>query len=367
MNNYQQFDPYNSNFNYNNTTNGPGFGAGGFGSGMRTNGFTTDSTSADLITPLTNQNNHQHPYPSARNGSSSANSGGYHESERTGAGVKSSGILPTSILEKLDQLIDRLNASSGYSHTNTNNGDNTTSYSRNTDKNSSSSRNKSMNNNMPPPPVRIICIGTNEGIPLSRSYGTSPYSNTLSEEMLSSLETVWTTTPSSVSPQVMTSSIALQKQREQQQQDSNNNEKTSTVSYQPPHPLLHHIGMGSTVKSTTIYYENCIFIQLHFAPLVITIISSPYGTNVGYIKSFAFPVLKELLEPIRALVLEQRVQLSVAAMSLSSPSGGMGVGSSVSGQGVGDQNMLGISIDSNHVGNVSNGSQLDAYGNPRYL
>lgn len=335
MNNYQQYDPYNSNANYSNNTNGAVFGTGG-GTGQRPSGLTPFGGGGGNVDASSDPT-----YMNQQSARSSSNN------NSTGSVRKSSGILPKPILEKLDDLIDRLNLSSGYSlpknsRANGNSGGGAVS-------------DKAGDKIMGTPPVRIICIGTNEGIPLSRSYGTSQYSSNLSEEMLCSLETIWNTTPSSVTPQVMTSSIAHQRQREQQSNNTTQPSKTSSnsSSYQPPHPLLHHIGMGPVLKSTTIYYENCIFIQLHVAPLVVTIITSPQFTNVGYIKSFAFPILKELLEPIRSLVLQQRIDLSMALAS-----------SNVNVNG--DTSMvqgghLGLPIGSNNVGNGSNGNQLDAY------
>ena len=244
---------------------------------------------------------------------------------------KSSGILPKSIMNQIDALIDRINASSGYS-------------------NKISSSNSNSNSNKP---VRIICVGTNEGIPLSRSYGSSSSSSNsttsiaINEELLNSLETTWNTLPSSTLPNDMTSSILQYQQQQQQQQQQTS---TSSFSYpQPPHPLLQHIGMGPILKSTTIHYDHCIYIQVHYAPLVITIIisnssSSPPSTNtstttllnnsssshsirsmnhhshqfsssssssnVGYIQSFAIPHLKEILSPVRKLVQEGRVEVS---------------------------------------------------------
>ena len=340
MNNYQQYDPYNKNLNYSDGGTGAGFGAGG-GIGQRTGGFTPFSGSSS-------NNVESSSDPSFMNQQTTRSS----SNNNVRSVIKSSGILPKEVLEKLDELIDRLNASSGYSIAK----NSIDVGGANNNEVRSDGNKQAGNKNMTPPPVRIICIGTNEGIPLSRSYGTSQYSSNLSEEMLSSLETVWNTAPSSVTPQIMTSSIAHQKQREQQVKKLESN-----ASYQPPHPLLHHIGLGSVLRSTTIYYENCIFIQLHFAPLVITIVTSPLTTNVGYIKSFAFPILKELLEPIRSLVMQQRVNLSMALSSSETVN--------VDGEGTmvqsGHHHMVGLPIGSNSTGNISSGA--DGYGNARYL
>jgi len=315
---------------------GYGFGGGSMGMGMNM-GFGNNGNNMNNVT--------------GTNTGMNANSGGPYmtQPQQVGFGgnsastssvtyLKSSGLLPSSILQKLDQLIDRINASSGYGYSASANGAGAAAAAADT--NHKKTTNKATATTVPlpvpvaattPPPVRIICIGTNEGIPLSRSYGSasSTLNNHLNEETLSILETVWNTVPSSVAPHVMTNSIAHHYQQQQQQQSP------SPLQFQPPHPLLRHIGMGPILKSTTVYYENCTFIQYHYAPLVITIVASPPstpsmpstphgggggGANIGYIKSVALPVLKELLEPIRQIVLKRRIDLSMVLSNSNSAS-----------------------------------------------
>ena len=100
--------------------------------------------------------------------------------------------------------------------------------------------------------------------------------------------------------------------------------------------------------------------------------------NIGYIRSVALPVLKEILEPIRVIVLKRRIDLSMvlsnsANSSSSSGGGGEKVGNSTVNIGMNGNNgipphnrhqMIGLSVSkdgSGHQGN-STGSGLNTYG-----
>jgi len=179
------------------------------------------------------------------------------------------GILPSETLNALDYLVDRINSSSGR------------------DVSSSSSHQ----------PLRAILVGTNEGVGLSRSLGTqhsshlpSPefsFSGGMSEEVLSSIETVWATLVSAASPHVMANAVSA----------GGHN--------QPAHPLLSPIKLGNTVKTVTACYENITLIHVHLAPLVITLICS-VEVNLGIVRSVAIPKLKVLLEPVRRALVKSR-------------------------------------------------------------
>jgi|EP01083_Nonionella_stella_P016640 hypothetical protein len=160
------------------------------------------------------------------------------------------GILPATTLKSLDGLVDRLN---------------------------SSSFNSSQINTL------ALLVGTNEGIPLSRSYGThnSAQQTAISDEVLSSIETIWATLPSSTPPHVKID--------------------------QPPHPLLSHLGLGDQVHTTMAFYEHWTLVHMHFTPAVVTILASTTA-NIGALKSTALPFLKELLKPVRKALVDIRTE-----------------------------------------------------------
>lgn len=207
-------------------------------------------------------------------------------------------LLPPALLKAVDQLVDRLNASSGYDILKPN----TT------------------------PPIYALLIGTNEGVSLSRSFGSSsavapsstlsstppahPSSpsrqNSISEEILSSVETTWSTLPSASPPHIMMAAAASAADGDQQTADD------IPVHQQPPHPLLRHLGMGDEVRTATAFYDNCTLIHVHMAPLVVTILTSP-NANIGSIKSIAIPLLKALLEPVKSAITSRRAVANAMA------------------------------------------------------
>eukprot|EP00956_Cyclotella_meneghiniana_P031185 scaffold81049_cov52-Cyclotella_meneghiniana.AAC.2 len=193
------------------------------------------------------------------------------------------GILPSETLNALDYLVDRINSSSGHLNLN--------SDSTDTSNISFSSQ-----------PLRALLVGTNEGVGLSRSLGTrhssqlsSPefsFSGDMSEEVLSSIETVWATLVSAASPHVMATAASGAG-------DSNGGYN------QPPHPLLAPLHMGNTVKTVTACYDNYTLIHIHLPPLVVTLIASP-EINLGVVKQMAIPKLKVLFEPVRRALVRSR-------------------------------------------------------------
>lgn len=141
------------------------------------------------------------------------------------------GILPPALLTALDRLVDRLN------------GDNYESKEQLRQHSpSSSSSSQGM--------IRVLLVGTNEGVGLSRSFGSA--STSLSEEVISSIETMYATLPSSTPPHIMAAAAA----------------SSSGNFSQPPHPLLSPLSLGGQVKTVTAFYENCTLVHLHMTPLV---------------------------------------------------------------------------------------------------
>jgi len=137
-------------------------------------------------------------------------------------------ILHQSILSALDSLIDRLN----------------------------STREQS---------VIAILVGTTDGIGLARCYGTAAQPN-LSEEILSSVETIWSTLPSN-SPQ-----------------GAGN--------------LLHALRMGTIQSSIAFYNDDLAMIHLHLFPLMVTVLANGNLANMGAIRA-NFEAIRNLLEPLR--------------------------------------------------------------------
>jgi hypothetical protein len=165
-------------------------------------------------------------------------------------------------------------------------------------------------------PILALLVGTNEGIPLSRSYGTifNHQQSFISDEVLSSIETVWATLPSATPPHVK-NAMALYRQELNQHTNStpSQNNSSEKQSYSlpkikdPPHPLLSHLGLGDYVKTAVAFYDHLTLIHVHIAPLVVTIlVSSDPNTNIGTIKLIAVPFLHDLLEPVKNAIIRLR-------------------------------------------------------------
>jgi len=187
------------------------------------------------------------------------------------------GILPGPILKSLDKLVDRINHGATPSKF----------------------------------PIVALLVGTNEGIPLSRSYGLipNPQQAGISEEVLSSIETIWATLPSATPPHVKNAMYMRRRGNKETvtaspaAEDNGGGEKGNkheSESKEPPHPLVSHFGLGDHVKTTMAFYDHVTLIHVHLAPIVVTILASPDpGTNIGSIKSIAVPFLNELLQPVK--------------------------------------------------------------------
>eukprot|EP00557_Chaetoceros_sp_GSL56_P001972 CAMPEP_0176495136 /NCGR_PEP_ID=MMETSP0200_2-20121128/10488_1 /TAXON_ID=947934 /ORGANISM="Chaetoceros sp., Strain GSL56" /LENGTH=245 /DNA_ID=CAMNT_0017892979 /DNA_START=45 /DNA_END=782 /DNA_ORIENTATION=+ len=195
------------------------------------------------------------------------------------------GILPSTILKSLDDLLDRINNSNeGCSNNAPGGGSTTTSL-----------------------PILALLVGTNEGIPLSRSYGTiyNHQQTFISDEVLSSIETIWATLPSAIPPHVKNAMALCPRDNKNVLPPTDANKKNTEQEpfpniKDPPHPLLSHLGLGDHVKTTIAFYDYLTLIHVHMAPLVVTILaSSDPNTNIGAIKLIAVPYLHELLEPVR--------------------------------------------------------------------
>lgn len=182
------------------------------------------------------------------------------------------GLLPPNIMSSLDELIDRINQGSSSSNF----------------------------------PIISLLVGTNEGIPLSRSYGTTyhPLQSNISDEVLSSIETVWATLPSATPPHVK-NALYLRNNSNGDEGKSAAMEKDGIQlkNLEPPHPLLSSLGLGDQVKTTMAFYDHVTLIHIHLAPIVVTILASPDPTtNIGAIKSVAVPFLNDLLTPAKSVM-----------------------------------------------------------------
>ena len=185
------------------------------------------------------------------------------------------GLLPPNLLEALNGLVDRLNESV--------------------------------------PCVRVLLIGTNEGVSLTRCYGStreptesSPISSSASmrEEILAVIETAWATLPSGCPPQALASHV------------------TADTFQQPAHPLLRPLGLGDTVRSVIAFYDNATLVHVHLPPLVITIIATPHA-NISVIQSVALPILKILLEPVAQAIVAWRKDSSASYTNASTSQKGV--------------------------------------------
>mmetsp|Transcript_15842 Transcript_15842/g.28751 ORF Transcript_15842/g.28751 Transcript_15842/m.28751 type:complete len:341 (-) Transcript_15842:150-1172(-) len=256
------------------------------------------------------------------------------------------GILPSETLNALDYLVDRLNASSGRLPSTT---AATATQSKDGDAASTPSS-AATGSNYSPLPIRALLVGTNEGVGLSRSLGTahtasqmqSPndpsfsHSGSMSEEVLSSIETVWATLVSAAPPHVMAASAAGAASAAASNDENKNEEKKEDKvppHIQPPHPLLSPLQMGDHIRTVTATYDNCTLIHIHMAPLVVTFITLPEA-NIGAIRSMALPLLKVLLEPVRRALVRSRGGGAVAL-------GGEGSNGVVAGQ----MNMTGQTME----------------------
>ena len=180
------------------------------------------------------------------------------------------GILPSETLNALDNLVDRLNFSSGRLPS---------------------------DDDVRPLPIRALLVGTNEGVGLSRSLGSAhtasqlranntaaaannnnngdpsssssfSHSGSMSEEVLSSIETVWATLVSAAPPHVMAATAAAAAAAANNTNSSSNEEKKEDnvpTHIQPPHPLLSPLQMGDTIKTVTATYDNCTLIHIHIS------------------------------------------------------------------------------------------------------
>ena len=215
--------------------------------------------------------------------------------------------LPPPLPAALDSLVDRLNASSGHSPSSPG-----------------------------PPPIRAILIGTNEGSPLHRSFGTAASTGSgsghgLSEEILSSVESIWSTLPSNAPPHVMAAAQAADAAASAAAGMAgtiSTNPRTGEVvnDAQPPHPLLTPLGLGDEVRVVTVFYDSVTLMHVHLSPLVVTILATPLA-NIGSVRSIALPLLKELLQPVRkAILLARRRAMSGGGDGMSVSSGGAAIG-----------------------------------------
>lgn len=181
------------------------------------------------------------------------------------------GLLPPNIMSSLDELIDRINQGSSSSNF----------------------------------PIISLLVGTNEGIPLSRSYGTTyhPLQSNISDEVLSSIETVWATLPSATPPHVKNALYLRNNNGDEGKSAAMEKDGIQLKKLEPPHPLLSSLGLGDQVKTTMAFYDHVTLIHIHLAPIVVTILASPDPTtNIGAIKSVAVPFLNDLLTPARSVM-----------------------------------------------------------------
>jgi hypothetical protein len=147
-------------------------------------------------------------------------------------------LLPEALLVGLEDLVDRLNAASGFAE-------------------SSSAAGGAA-------PIRALLVGTNEGVGLARLLAGGEDHNNNSMQpphIYSAMESVWSTLVSSCPPVVSLTSSQHQSNpsSDDQQED------------QPPHPLLEPLGMGGQIRTVTAFYDNITLLHIHAAPLVRTI------------------------------------------------------------------------------------------------
>ncbi|KAK1747161.1 hypothetical protein QTG54_002505, partial [Skeletonema marinoi] len=123
-------------------------------------------------------------------------------------------------------------------------------------------------------------VGTNEGVGLSRSLGSAhtasqlrsnniSHSGSMSEEVLSSIETVWATLVSAAPPHVMAATAAAAAAAANSaanggggSMEEEKKEDSAPTHIQPPHPLLSPLQLGDTIKTVTATYDNCTLIHI---------------------------------------------------------------------------------------------------------
>jgi len=110
--------------------------------------------------------------------------------------------------------------------------------------------------------IRVILLSTAEGVPLGRVYSSSDEASRLDEEVLSNIESTWA--PAS-----------------------------------KQFPLLN---MGKEIKVVTAIYDNRTIFHVYQAPVVVTLLVGS-SANLGAVRSSAIPLLKEVLEPLCATLL----------------------------------------------------------------
>jgi hypothetical protein len=222
------------------------------------------------------------------------------------------GILPTKTLEALNDLVDRLN------HTHVAN-----------------------NETIPQLSVLALLVGTNEGIPLSRSYGTihSIQQASISEELISSIETKWATLPSPHVKNAMNMNLHMFRNDgnngshadahtiAQSQNGEGGNGQNADIQqhHEPPHPLLSQLGLGNTVRTTMAFYDHVTVIHVHIAPLVVTILAST-SANLGAVKSMAVPLLTDLLNPVKDALVRIRYEVVNGGHAHPGGNGSLGIG-----------------------------------------
>mmetsp|Transcript_24489 Transcript_24489/g.35110 ORF Transcript_24489/g.35110 Transcript_24489/m.35110 type:complete len:203 (-) Transcript_24489:83-691(-) len=176
----------------------------------------------------------------------------------------SSHLLHPSVTSALDALVDRWNNNLWNTTTTAATGSTATSTTLNTTTTKNTNSNK----------IHAILLGTSDGIGLARSFGstTAAGSRTLSDDVLTGIETTWAALPSN-----------------------------NTIS--AGHYLQQPLGMGN-IRIVTAFYETVVLIHLHFSPLIITFLCDP-SSNIGAIRA-TFPNLFKVLEPLRAAIDSQQ-------------------------------------------------------------
>jgi len=110
--------------------------------------------------------------------------------------------------------------------------------------------------------IRVILLSTAEGVPLGRVYSSADQASPLDEEVLSNIESTWA--PAS-----------------------------------KQFPLLN---MGKEVNIVTAIYDNRTIFHVYQAPVIVTLLVGA-NANLGAVRSTAIPLLKEVLKPLCATLL----------------------------------------------------------------
>jgi len=254
--------------------------------------------------------------------------------------------LPPPLPSSLDHLVDRLNASSGHSPASSSSGSGSSSTSTGNNGGSSGSSSSSASaSGDKPAPIRAILVGTNEGAPLHRSFGSS-YSTRnrphgLSEEILGGIESLWSTLPSSAPPHVMAAAQAADAAASAAAgvldtvsgSAGPDGRRTVVNDAQPPHPLLTPLGLGDDIRCVTVFYETVTLLHVHMSPLVVTLLCGP-SANIGAVRTVALPLLEEILNPVRkAILISRRETLTGLTAGGGGGGGGGGAGGAAIGPG----------------------------------